>query len=497
MQSVAIVVAVCVLVLSTAVSNAPAAEIGLDPNLIVRDSLMKRVERLAAPELAGRVAGSPGYFEAAREAAAEFARLGLRPGGSPAGSWFQELQIEYNPIEECALALVGANGSVRELEPGREFACRGLTGSGNFTAPVVFVGYGLSRPELGYDDYAGLDVNGKVVLAFKEAPPFRADSTGWGESWMPRPKGLVAAAHGARGLLIAPRPNTERPQWPIASMLEGDGAYDPDFPRLQIDLVAAEELVASAGLNLRDLQTRIDSTHAPASAALAASARIGVRARYEPRQTSVNIVGILEGSDPMLKEEVIVLGAHLDHVGSQGPVYYPGANDNASGSAAVLAAARALSRAPSPPRRTIIFGLWSSEEAGLYGARRFVDDPPVPRERIVAYLNFDCVGHGDSIQVGGGETYRALWEVVRDIDRAARGLVIEETWGGGGADAEPFEEAGIPNLYFASHFSYAHLHRPSDTPETLNPAVLEAVARLGASTAWRLAQDGVPVEAVE
>lgn len=479
--------------------------------------LVRTIEQLASPQYQGRLAGSPGYLEAAGMAAGKFRELGLRPGGglqdslgAPADTsanadtdateaYFQDLAIEYNPIEECALALVGPDGTARELQLGRDFACRGLTGSGKITAPVVFAGYGLSLPEKGYDDYAGVDVRGKVVLAFKEAPPFTVDSTGWGQEWMPSPKGRTAAAHGAVALLVVSRPKQEHPQRPIGSMLEGDAPHAPDFPRLQVDLGIAEELVASTGLGLAGLESRIDSTRAPSTRLLNVSARVRVRARYEARQRSVNVIGILEGSDPMLKNEYVVLGAHLDHVGSQGNMFYPGANDNASGSAVVLAAASALARgAPwgegaAPPRRSVVFGLWSSEEAGLLGAQRFIDQPPVPRKRIVAYLNFDCVGHGDSIEIGGGKSYPGLWELARALDSRSSNLVVAHTWEGGGADAAPFEEAGIPNLYFASRFSYTHLHLPSDTPETINPALLEAVARLGTEVAWRIAQEGTVV----
>jgi Zn-dependent M28 family amino/carboxypeptidase len=475
--------------------------------------LMRTIGQLASPQLQGRLAGSPGYLEAATMAADQFRRLGLRPGGgvsAPAtpgakpdrgtdtgpdstAAYFQDLSVEYNPIGECALALVRADGSVRDLDPGRDFACRGLTGSGHVTAPVVFAGYGLSSPGKGYDDYAGIDVRGKIVLAFKEPPPFTADSTGWGDEWMPAPKGRVAAAHGAAGLLVVSRPGQEHPQRPIGSMLEGEAPHDAAFPRLQVAVDVAGEMVSGTGFTLGELESRIDSTHAPASRALDLSARIGVQADYEPGRRSVNVVGILEGSDPVLRNEYVVLGAHLDHVGTQGAVLYPGANDNASGSATVLAIASALARAESRPKRSVIFGLWSSEEAGLFGAREFVDHPPVPRGSIVSYLNFDCVGHGDSIEVHGGKSYPGPWEAARALDRRAAGLLVGETGGGGGADAAPFEEAGIPNLYFASSFSYTHLHLPSDTPETLNPALLEAVARLGAGLARGIAEGEIPV----
>ena len=473
---------------------AAAAASGTD-----RAALMRTVERLAAPEFQGRLAGSPGYLAAAREMAERFRAAGLIPGGTgDAGPqrYFQDLTVEYAAIDECRLALVGADGAARELALGPDFTCRGFTGSGRLTAPVAFVGYGLSKPEAGYDDYAGVDARGKVALAFKEPPPFTADSAGWGEAPLPRPKGLTAAAHGAVALLLVSRPNQEHPQKPIASTLEGEGRQDEGFPRLQVDVPVAAAMLRAAGLDLVQLANAIDSTRAPRSRELPVQARVGVTAHYRAQQPAVNVVAILEGSDPELRDEYVVLGAHLDHVGAQGDsLYFPGANDNASGAAAVLGIAEAFAGGGARPRRSLIFGLWAAEESGLLGAKRFVSAPPVPRERIVAYLNFDCVGRGDSIQVGGGKSYPALWRTARELDAAGSRLLVEATWGGGGADAAPFESAGIPNLYFASRPSYAHLHLASDTPATLNPALLEAIARLGHGVARRLADGGSPAAA--
>ncbi len=451
------------------------------------DALMQTVEYLASPQLAGRMAGSPGYEAAARQMADCFRRLGLRPGGED--GFFQKLHVEYDDIESCSLSIAVHGGPARALQLGEEFTCRGFTGSGTATAPVIFAGYGMSRPEAGYDDYAGLDVRGKIVLAFKEAPPFQADSTGWGPDALPRPKGRVAAAHGAAALLLVSVPSSKHSSKPIGSVLEGAGPQDEHFPRLQLAVPVGQELAQSAGLDLASLQARIDSTHAPCSRPLDAVAAVMVKAHFHAHQTSMNVVGILPGGDPRVAGEAIVVGAHLDHVGRQGPqVYFPGANDNASGSAAVLAVATALAHAPSRPARSVIFALFSSEEAGLHGAKRFVSEPPVSPDSIVAYLNLDCVGHGDSIQVGGGKTRPRLWQIARDLDQSGERLMVGETWGGGGADAAPFEAAKIPNLYFASKFSYTYLHLTSDTPATLNPPLFAAIARLVCRTTWALAQ---------
>jgi len=448
--------------------------------------LMKTVEYLASPRLAGRLAGSPGYMTAARELAGRCRRMGLKPGG--AKGYFQPLEVEYAEIDTCRLALVLPDGATRELKLGPDFVARGLTGSGAFTAPVVFAGYGVSVPERGYDDFAGIDARGKVVLAFKVPPPFPLDSIGWGDRVMPRYRGRVAAEHGARGLLLVASADPEGLTKPIGSVLEGPGPQDEHFPRLMVDVPVAQELLAATGLRLADLKAAIDSTRQPQSCDLGASVRVGVKARYQAKRPSVNVIGILEGSDPALRDQVLVIGAHLDHVGSQGDIYFPGANDNASGAAAVMAIARAFAHGGGRPKRSVVFALLSSEESGLGGAKRFVEHPPAPLGRIVAYLNLDCIAVGDSIQVGSGRTSPRLWQLARDLDARGARLTVAETWGGGGADATPFAEKGIPTLYFASHVSYARLHQPGDTPATLNLRLYEALTRLVYRTAWKVAE---------
>jgi len=454
--------------------------------------LMKTVEYLASPRLAGRLAGSPGYMAAARELAGRFRQLGLKPAGDE--GFYQHLDVEYAEIDTCRLALVLPGGSARELKLGPDFVARGLTGSGAFTAPAVFAGYGVSVPGRGYDDYAGLDVRGKVVLAFKVPPPFPLDSIGWGDRIMPRPRGRVAAEHGARGLLLVASADPEGLTRPIGSVLEGPGPQDEHFPRLMVDVPVAQEMLTATGLRLADLKTAIDSTRQPHSCELNASVRVEVKARYQAKQPSVNVIGILEGSDPALRDQCLVIGAHLDHVGSQGDIYFPGANDNASGAAAVMAIARAFTHGGGRPKRSIVFVLLSSEESGLDGAKRFVEHPPVPLGRIVAYLNLDCIAVGDSIQLGSGKTSPRLWQLARDLDARGARLTIAETWGGGGADATPFAEKGIPTLYFASKNSYTHLHQPGDTPATLNPRLYEALTRLVYRIAWKVAEGGYPGE---
>ncbi len=449
--------------------------------------LMDIVRDLCRPELDGRLPGSKGYDAAARYAADWFARLGLRPAGDD--GFFQYLDVEYNEIvHPPRLRVLGRRGHVlRECVLGQDFVARGFSGSGRVTAPVVFCGYGLSCPEHGYDDYEGVDVRGKVVLAFKQAPSWQLPGADWGERALPRPKAETARRHGARALLLVSCPNSPPVQKPIGSVMHGPGVQC-DLPQLHIDVAVADQMLAEAGLTLAELQAAIDSTRRPHSLPLPSKVRLEVRARYAHKRPTMNVVALLAGSDSLLSKECVLIGAHLDHVGRQSPtVYFPGANDNASGSAAVMAIAKAFVEAPSPPRRSVVFALFASEEQGMLGAEAYASRPPFPLERTVAMLNLDCIGTGDSIQVYGGADFAALFALAQEQDRRHTRLMSARTGGGGGADAGPFHRQGVPNLYFATSNGYQHLHLPSDKPETLRPDLFAAAAELAYLTARALA----------
>lgn len=474
---------VSILLLLAAAAIAPATT---DPaeTLITPDALISSIETLSSPDLAGRLPGTEGYAKAARWGADRFAQAGLQPGGDD--GFFQHFPMELNDIERAELSLAGPdhqNSAWTDLALGTEFACRGFTGSGDVEAPIVFVGYGISLPERGYDDYAGIDVEGKVVLAFKQAPSWKpADGAGWDHAELPRPKAAVARAHGAAALLLISKPMDGDPQPVIASVLHGDGEHVSDLPAAQISLEAAAGLAKNGLAHFKRLQDKIDRKHSPASEALDAKARFRVAARYEPAADVVNVVGVIPGTDPALKDECVVVGGHLDHVGRQGEVFWPGANDNASGAAAVVELAEAFAHSGKAPARTVVFVLFAGEEQGLCGAKFNSEHPYMDLDRAAAMINLDCVAHGDSISLGGGKSQPELWAMARRLDAEHAGLTIARTWRGGGADAHPFWEKGVPTLYFATKNSYTYLHQTGDTPETLNPALYAEVVRLAYRT---------------
>jgi len=149
----------------------------------------------------------------------------------------------------------------------------------------------------------------------------------------------------------------------------------------------------------------------------------------------------------------------------------------------VLELAKAFQLSSLKPKRSVLFVLFASEEQGLYGSKYFVEHMKIKPEKIIAMFNLDCVGYGDSIQIGNGKSSPELWNLAKKIDKENSNLMVSETWSGGGADATPFHEKGIPCLYFASKYSYDHIHQPTDTPETLNPELYENLVRLAYLTA--------------
>ncbi len=459
--------------------SAPAA----DPSLS-RAELLRTVGILASPEMDGRLPGTEGYDRAARHVADRFAAAGLEPGGD--GGYFQHLTVESSRIERCDLSVENASG-VREYRLGEDYACRVLTGSATLAAPVVFAGWGLSIPGRGYDDYSDTDVRGKIALVFKGAPSWKIDGADWAGADLPRAKARAAADHGAVGLLLVSAPKPAPAQKPIGSLLDGKGERDDLFPVVHVGTAVAEDLLAGTGRTLEDLESGIETAKRPGSLPLRATARLDIRAEYRREAPAMNVVGVLRGENSGAAEEFVVVGAHLDHVGSQaGRVVYPGANDNASGSAAVVALAEALARGPRLPR-TVVFVLFSSEEHSLDGARKYAASPPFPLDRTVAMVNLDCIGFGDAVQAGGGKDAPALWKLARESARVLGVAMTDETWGGGGADATPFREAGVPTLYFAATHAYDHLHLPSDRPDTLSGALLESEARVAYRTLLDLA----------
>ena len=460
---------------------------------INKEDLIANVKILTSPEFDGRLPGSEGYNKAAQFVANKFSQLGLKPAGDK--KYFQYLNVEHNKIESPVVFKASIGEDTVNYQLGKDFVLRGFTGSNKITLPVVFCGYGISRPDLGYDDYENRNVKDKIVMVFKQNPGWKIKDKDWGTNY-PREKSLVAKKNGAKGILFVSLPNDKKPQPLIGSVLDGEGEQPVDFPQLHISIEAANDLLSRTGFPISECQSHLDEKQKPLSMNLLVKATIEVNARYEKNAKTMNVVGMLEGNDPKLKNEFVIIGAHLDHVGSPAGLLFPGANDNASGSAGVLEIAEAFVKGGLKPKRSVIFVLFASEEQGLFGAKHFVESWKQGYDKITAMLNLDCVGYGDSIQVGNGKSAPKLWEIANQNDKTSFNSMVDRTWNDGGADATPFHEKDVPCLYFVTTNSYEHLHLPTDKVETLNPVLIEKVVKLAHLTAIEIVNGNYQREAV-
>lgn len=287
------------------------------------------------------------------------------------------------------------------------------------TAPVVFAGYGISEKSIKFDEYKGLDVRGKIVLVLNGDPGEDCPDSPFNKGklkgkyrtrypWNGRdPKVKLVKEKGAAAILMLRVPRRrqmisgnydERPIIPWEtrklSLIKTSlpSRLMETFPVMQITSEMADKILGFAGLSVSGMKERISRDLKPQSRQLP-GITITIRNKKKTQKTGcVNVLGMIEGSDPELKEEVVVIGAHLDHLGKMGDYIFNGADDNASGSAGVLAAARAFAFNPVKPKRSILFALWTGEEKGLLGSRYYIDHPAVPLEKTMAHLNLDCVG---------------------------------------------------------------------------------------------------------
>lgn len=440
------------------------------------DSLMKHVDFFTSDVLKGRMAGTQGYEMAADYCVAYFEQLGLKKiNHSSILNYNQSFMVESNEISECSVSVINPDGVKYSLKLGKDFVCRGFTGHGSGLVDLAFCGFGQNKED--YNDYRGVDIAGKAVILFKSNPPFLAPDTGWGDFSIRR-QVAVAKEKGAVAVIFVSRPNLAKPQKPIGSTSHGEGVHQGDMPQFQIDISWVDSLLLGTRYPLERLDRLTENLKMPFSLSAKSKIEYKVSAHYNPTAETRNLLAYVEGSDPVLKNEFVVVSAHLDHVGMQQNLIFPGANDNASGSSAVLELARLISNREIKPARSILFVLFSAEEKGIEGSTFMAQNLPLPKEKIAAIYNMDCIAFGDSIQIGNGLSNPNLWDKMKKIDGKSASLMTNQTWAGGGSDLAPFHQIGIPGLYVVTKYSYTHLHLPTDTPQTLNARTYKEAVNL-------------------
>ncbi len=449
------------------------------------DTLMKHVRILSSSQYEGRMAGSEAFLDAANYCAEVLASYGVKPFQE---EWGQYFQVEYNEIENCNFYTYVNDNDVRvQYVLGRDYVCSSMTGRGYTNAPVVFCGWGIDH--YSYDEYGKVDVRGKVVLCLSGVPEFLPGKITDRYATL-RDKAEVARKHGAVGLVCVNMSESCRPYEVQHWAWCGEGSHQMTFPVVQPTREMATALLADEQMTFDSVVNRLTETMTPQSFHLRKSFEININAKYHPNATTANVVGVLPGYDAKLKNEYIVVGAHLDHVGIQGNTcLFPGANDNATGVAAVLEAARLLTvNAPKEieyNKRSIVFVLFSGGELQNLGSSIFVSYFPKLRN-VECFINAESIGQGDSIQVLGNKRFPMLWNIASHNDSISTKSLVKGYRTMPKGDAAPFAQVGIPSLVFTGFMGNLNDHVPSDISENVDRDLMTKNASLMAEVIYEL-----------
>ena len=480
---------------------------------ISQNGLKADVSFLAAPEMAGRKAASRESRIAANYIASEFLRLGLKPIAED-GSYFQNFDLTQAAQDDAHTALTVRQGNVeKNYQLGHDFDLTWITQTTNptsVTAPLVFLGHGIHAPEYGYDEFANIDLKGKIVIILPHEPQENDPASPFKGKWhtfhaYDQIKYEEIRKAGAVGILEVMEKNPHRPA-PSSSAPRQDWFPDAinslteywDLPVFEITEELADSLLAASGHSVDQLHQQIDRDLKPHSFLLPQTT-VSMTKAYTGRKVvqARNVLGLLEGSDPELKSEYIVVSAHHDHLGTVGDRIQYGADDNASGEAAMLAVARAFSASGQRPRRSILFASFDCEECGLLGSFYYARHPLLPLPRAVAILNMDMVGRNEDSPTWKIDPAYAANSVnlvgtlyspeLRHMAEAANQSVhLNLDFKTDGQDREEwlarsdqfvFVSLGIPAILF-NNGEHPDYHTENDTWEKLNYPKLEKISQL-------------------
>lgn len=464
-----------------------------------------------------------------------FERAGLKPVAS-GNSYFQNYNLMTATLGEGnALSVPMPSAGARELKSGQEFYPQRFSASGSVTAKVVYAGFGITAPKWTYDDYKDA-VRGSIVMVLDHEPgerdpnsPFEGIVTAEpAAAWR---KALAAQDKGAVGIIFVsdvhnhPDPanfeQASRNTWPdetprLKSYMLASWADRIRIPAIQISPALAASLLPAGGPALVDLAKRAETTGGitPIPLGREVTIKTAVNRHIVPDR---NVLGLIEGSDPKLKDEWVLVTAHFDHDGVNGTQILNGADDNGSGTVALLEIADAYAAAAQQgqrPKRSVLFCAWNSEERGLLGAWAYTDQPIAPLSTIAGVLNMDMIGRNEEVEVGAGARFNGLevqtaesnsnsvnmmgyarvpeLAAVVDAANGAIGLDVKKRYDNNASnlvrrsDQWPFLQRGVPALGFMTGL-HPDYHTTYDRPEKINYVKMEKIARLIHQASWDLA----------
>ena len=495
--------------------NSPTKENIQGPKLRVDgDQIVNYIEWLARDDKQGRKSLTKGYKKAADWAAENFKNWCLQPAGEN-GTFFQEVPIERGFTYITGMPELKIANRTFLLEEGDFSVHPKATAATRVNADIVFVGYGISAPDKGLDEYADMEVEDKIVLVFTGSPrdarppgrsfaPTPSDDEVSNEPWekesTERAKIQTAYDKGAAAILLfnpGPPPDRDSDQRSTQNRRPGQEEnkepelkFERDFliftiePRIFHTIMKPDPQESINGLNRRIENIRWDiRKKQPRSMATGIKAQIkgydNVEEYSEELKNNIarNVLAKIEGSDPNLKDQYIIMGGHMDHLGVRNGLVYNGADDNASGTSVVMEVARVLSQNHFKPKRTIIFCCWCGEELGLLGSNYYTEKPcdGVNMDKVVTYFNADMVGLGDKIGAPGALNFPTIWEIIKkNQDEDVISVVEPETGGPGGSDHSGFITKGIEALALMTSGGGGHpdYHRPEDDADKMDPEIL-------------------------
>lgn len=457
----------------------------------------------------GRNTPSPGLDSAAVYIARQFRQAGLQP---VKGSWTQEVRMQVIALGDSNALSLTVNGKSADLVLKDDFVPFDMTADRRVTGDLVFAGYGITAPDKQYDDYDGLDVRGKVVVIFRHEPRENDTTSQFkgrkdADRWSLAAKVKRAKERGATAMLVMNEPLSHMAltprgfPWPSLSRIIPKDALPmtlmtDDSAKIPVVHVGERVITMLFGSvdSLKRIQQRIDTDLRPSSFALRGAHCMLRTSTVVTVHRAQNVVGMLPGTDSALGDAPVIVGAHYDHVGykKNAPAgtdsIFNGADDNASGTAALIEAAKAAGAMGTRPARPILFIAFAGEEKGLFGSEWYARHPLFPLARTRAMLNLDMVGMNapDSLLLIAEERHRQLEDVARSQNGGSGFTLVTSTLDAGGSDHMSFTKRNVPALFFHSGL-HPYYHKVVDEASLLDPDKIARVAGLVFRTAWTLA----------
>jgi hypothetical protein len=523
-----IVAILAVVTILAAQSRAPEIE-SIDKNEMRAD-----LSFLASDAMRGRLTDTPTNALAAEWIAARFERLGVTPGG-PKGSYYQPYNLMKATLgTDNRLIVESDGGSARKY--GQDFYPHRFSATASAKGGVTFVGFGMSSPERGYDDYRG-DVKGRIVLALDHEPGERDPDSAFdgvvtSEAGGALRKALAAQEKGAVGMLFVtdvhnhPGPGnfeaSARTYWPAQSpRIErytlAEWATRVRIPVAQISPALATQLLAGSGRTLEQLSAASETAKGALPVPLQGPPIELTTAVERHLVPDRNVLALVEGSDPKLRDETVIVCAHFDHDGADGDRILNGADDDGSGTVGVLEIAEAYAlaaRKGQRPKRSVLLAAWNSEERGLLGAWAYTENPTRPLERTLGVLNMDMIGRNEEVPPEGGGRFRGLDAQTAESNANAINVIgttrsptlkaiIERSNAGIGltlrlrydnnisnlmrrSDHWPFLQRGVQGVWFHTGL-HPDYHTVNDDADRINYDKMEKITRLVYQSSWDLA----------